>query len=165
MQRRWQLTLPEATEYVLATYPSKNGDPSYKCQTGEPYVSMCSGGIRPEGERWPALYPTAEAAVKAWVQSVQDYCKGRPGAFYWREYPSMIHAEMVDVTHLFHSDWPRDERNLPLGCVLDVYSVYSRFVISDGPEISPSNNVGVGTGQPRRDGKPRKKAELRNVRA
>lgn len=55
----------------------------YLAPTGEPYIELCNGYIRPEGA--PAFRcGTAEEAIAAWRNGVLAYVSQRGGALYWR---------------------------------------------------------------------------------
>ena len=86
--------------------------------TGEQYVTICSGGVKPEGNPMPAWYATHELAREAYIKAVLNYGSIVANAdgqlsrivLYWRTPPEM---ESLPGT--------------------DLFSVYSRLLISAKP--------------------------------
>jgi hypothetical protein len=89
----------------------KDGIPTSRCETGDRYDCLCSAGIKPEGQM-TALFNTAAAAVVEYDKSLAEYKKGKTGTLYWRTRPSL------------DNDGPNR------------WTIYSRLVISDKPEIA-----------------------------
>lgn len=100
------------------------GEPTvgYWSVTGEPYVTMTNGGIKLEGEMYPAFAWSRATALRAYLAWCEDYAadQQRAGAMpapvvpparslYWRCYPTIL--EYDDGT----------------------WTVYSRLLISDKP--------------------------------
>ena len=56
--------------------------------TGEPFVTYCSAGSKPEGGS-TRLYPDVEMAVDAFEITVQDIIKTGKGTLYWRMRPRL----------------------------------------------------------------------------
>lgn len=59
---------------------------------GEPYVSLCNGGIKPEGEPMPCWADTPDDAITGWLDAATTYAteRGRRGGvLYWREKPEL----------------------------------------------------------------------------
>ena len=56
--------------------------------TGEKFITMCSGGEKQEGEKFPDAYLTQELAVEAWLKCVSNMGSliEKP-VVYWREEP------------------------------------------------------------------------------
>lgn len=87
--------------------------------TGEPYVAICSGGIKPEGKPLKS-FPAKEDAINSWIDSVFDYMRGKSDAtLYWRERPQI--------------DWNGKSLYLINYIPNEGYAVYSRFLISSMP--------------------------------
>ena len=102
--------------------------------TGEPYVSLVSGGIKAEGERLPAYFSTPERAIVAWYDSALRYAQ-HGNVLYWRELPSLESQQYapVDADGEFAKD--TDLRKM---MTITVYTVYSRLLVSDKPIIQPA---------------------------
>jgi hypothetical protein len=71
------------------------GEPSAaaKCATGDYFVSLTAGGIKPEGEEFPQWFERPSEAEAAYLDSVRDYAAGKAGKLYWREAPSLVHED------------------------------------------------------------------------
>lgn len=83
--------------------------------TGEPYLTLVSGGIKPEGE--PAYYYIdREAAIKSWYEFFEALCRhALPGSIlYWRRKPFLAEIESK-------------------------FSVFSRLLISDKPKMQEAD--------------------------
>lgn len=93
---------------------------TFKAVTGEPYVTLCSGGAKKEGGSVPAWYATHDLARDAYLRTVRQYgdAQGR-GVLYWRTPPEMDSVTVQAV----------DEHQTKEHVTL--YSVYSRLLISD----------------------------------
>lgn len=88
--------------------------------TGEPYTVVVSGGDCADGEHRPILCATPEIAVRFWLRAAHDHAEGKTGTLYWRVRPVLESATVSQG-----ADAPRT-----------VYSVYSRLLISDRPELT-----------------------------
>jgi hypothetical protein len=55
---------------------------------GERYVVITNGGIKAEGDPFPALCTTEEAAIQGWLAEATSYAEGRK-MLHWRERPSL----------------------------------------------------------------------------
>lgn len=93
------------------------------CPTGERYVTVCSGGVKLEGDPVPALCATEELAIKLFKDALREYVQSRlsekpNGTLYWRKPPE------VSTVHLKAENLSYKEQ----GYV--VYFVYCRVVIS-----------------------------------
>jgi co-chaperonin GroES (HSP10) len=51
-------------------------------------VTLCSAGLKPEGEAAPG-YATRDEAVEHWKKSFLNYINEHPGTFYWRVKPEI----------------------------------------------------------------------------
>lgn len=83
--------------------------------TGEPYLTLVSGGIKPEGE--PAYYYESKAhAIRSWMEFFEALCRHAiPGSIlYWRRKPFLAEIERK-------------------------FSVFSRLLISDKPKIQEAD--------------------------
>lgn len=79
--------------------------------TGEPYLTVTSGGVKPEGE--PAYYyPEKKQAIETWFSHFRSLCRlARSGStIFWRRKPFL-----AEINGRF--------------------SVFSRFLISEKPVI------------------------------
>lgn len=129
------MKLEQAMQDVASKYEYVGGTPSYKCQTGEEYVAVVSGGIKPEGDRFPVYCSTPEQAVLLWMLAFVGYSATRPqkGKLYWREKPT-VEGEVL-VSGNVPGNWPKDKDGFPMGLAHKFYTVYSRLVISDREEV------------------------------
>ena len=85
------------------------------CQTGNQYLAITHGGIKAEGAEFIGFNNTPQEAIRGWLNAALLYAKDRPGTLYWREKPSLD----CRIEFGGRPDW----------------MVYSRFVITDNPEI------------------------------
>lgn len=113
---------PEIGNYALAP-------------TGEPYVAVCSGGIKPEAELTPAVGLTEESALKLLIAAWNEYADGKSGTLYWRILPEIgslayfgegvFAADAVGRTDQERKDFYRHV----------FWKAYSRLLISNKPVI------------------------------
>jgi hypothetical protein len=108
------MTLDEATAQIESRLPAQMGTPSYRSQTGETYTIIVSGGVKDEGQAFPALCATEEIAVRLWLEAMNAYLEGKEGTLYWRERPQLASDE--------------DQFS-------GRYVVYSRLLVSDKPVL------------------------------
>jgi hypothetical protein len=83
--------------------------------TGEPYLTVTSGGVKPEGE--PAYYyPEKKQAIATWFECFKAFCQlsGSGYNLYWRRKPFLAEID-------------------------GKFSVFSRFLISDKPVIQDAD--------------------------
>ena len=59
----------EAERYVEARFPCEVGPATAWSDTGEPYVALVVGGVKPEGDAYPGFLPLPDAAVVGWCKS------------------------------------------------------------------------------------------------
>ncbi len=90
--RRFNDGLRRETEQVIGLPIGEPTAAAYAV-TGEPYVTLVAGGIKPEGEDYPNHYFTRSTAVARYSDSVYEYAAARSGALYWRQYPMIIHED------------------------------------------------------------------------
>ena len=55
--------------------------------TGEPYVTLCSGGIKEEGAVVPMMCGCASEAYLEWIAAFAEYGRGKSGRLFWRQKP------------------------------------------------------------------------------
>lgn len=85
--------------------------------TGEPYLTIVIGGIKPEGLPFPQTRKLEDEAIQAYCHSVRGYCQmvtaGNLEGYtlYWRQEPEIENAENGQVR------------------------VYSRMLISNKPPL------------------------------
>ena len=91
--------------------------PAHLAPTGEPYVALCSGGIKGDGDQWPCGCASPDIALNVYRITLFDYVATRPGILYWRIQPEI--EEWVTLGEIDHT-W---------------YAFYSRLAISDRPII------------------------------
>lgn len=122
------MTLDEAIATI--DRPQVDGLAMARSQTGEPYVVIVPGGIKPEGEHSRFMCLSESEAVKQWLAAFNDYAKDKTGPIYWRTRP------MLGTERLYQSDdtkqkWP-----------YVFYLIYSRLLISDKP-VLPKDHEAV----------------------
>ena len=91
--------------------------------TGEFYVTLCSGGVKPEGEMVPAWYPTPDMAREAYRRAFIEYGISveegvRLNKLYWRTAPDMYERTVHEVG--YHGELEQ----------FVLYNVWSRLLIS-----------------------------------
>lgn len=107
-------------------HPSRN-------EHGEPYVTVCSGGLKPETAHIPALFARLDDAVNAWLNAAMAYYAnvkpvGQPHHLYWRKRPELETLPAVD--------WEGYQ------------TIISRFVVSANPP-TPKPKVEAAEQMPR----------------
>lgn len=107
------LTLDAARRIVEAPFRVKKGFGYSLCETGERYIALCAGGIKPEGSPFQEYFASEAEAVKVWLRSALIYAQGKSGTLYWREMPI---AEARYSSETKQTGW----------------QVYSRLIITDG---------------------------------
>ncbi len=113
-------SLEEVIEGIESRFPSKVGQPTSVCETGEEYQIVASDGIIDEGSA-RNIYPSAEAAIAAYEASFNEYAAGKSGKLYWRTKPEMM--------------------TFPVGG----FSVYSRLLISATDELPDGHKLRLAT--------------------
>lgn len=101
---------------------------------GAAWILLASGGIKAEGQPWPALCPDEETAARLWFDAYEKYCRDRTvdliraGAastaitLYWRQQPE------IENFHMTIADWPQQtQRTAGTWC-----TVRSRLAIVQG---------------------------------
>jgi hypothetical protein len=115
------MTLDEAVAYIESKFECVDGRRMHRCETGDEYVQIVSGGIKEEGQAAP-LFQDEEQAIGAWLDAVMAYAADKQGKLYWR-----IRPEVNTFASMPGS------RNL---------TVYSRLVISDKAPL-PVEDIGL----------------------
>lgn len=97
--------------------------PSNLAPTGEEYLSLCSGGFKPEGVVVPCMCVNKDIAIGTWRAALFEYARVTPGILYWRTEPELCEEDELDETHRFY--------------------VYSRLLISNKIVVrfSPKRHV------------------------
>jgi hypothetical protein len=104
--------------------------------TGEPYVTVCAGAIKAEGELSPCMCSSPELAIKLWLQTAREYAPPSDRkTLYWRELPVLDEGYMLRVAPDGSSEL---DASLRRASTIKVYAVYSRFLVSDKPQIQPA---------------------------
>lgn len=62
---------------------------AWKAPTGEPYLELCSGGFKSEGDCAPCLCLNKAVAVSTWRAALLEYEAKLPGVLYWRIKPEL----------------------------------------------------------------------------
>lgn len=109
------ITLAQAISKLEEGRVVKEGLRGPCCQTGNSYQTFTHGGVKEEGHPVIGFTATREEAIEGWLRTALLYAKDRPGTLYWREKPMIDDRERPDGSH--------------------DYMVYSRFVITDNPEV------------------------------
>jgi len=105
-----------------------------KAPTGEPYVSLVSGGIKEQGAHFPAFFKDESLAVEAWLSAAWRYADERGGkTLYWRSRPRCSAQDYIAVNQMGAMNDPewRGQLHTTL-CV-----VFSRMLVSKGDEGAP----------------------------
>jgi hypothetical protein len=101
--------------------------------TGEPYVEVCSGGVKGDAERIAAVGTSEAAAIKLWLQAANEYADGKTGTLYWRVVPEI---DSINVTlEGYDSDHGLTDELRDAYYKRKNWIAYSRFLISDKPRI------------------------------
>jgi hypothetical protein len=109
--------------------------------TGEEYVVVCTGGVKPEGECSPVFCGSPELAVVLWLQAAVAYAKLRMVTavsgftLYWRIRPELDGAYFLAVDENGRTKLRLSDRKF---YTRKLYRVYSRFLVSDWPQIRPA---------------------------
>jgi len=56
---------------------------------GEPFVTLCSGGIKQEGALFPCICSSPHYAVELWALAAREYANRRGDTLQWRERPTL----------------------------------------------------------------------------
>src|SRR5262245_26320789 len=104
------MTLDEAVAKIELRWPAHPdlGD-NARSATGEEYVVITSGGVCKEGASFK-FFPTEAEAIDRWLASVLAYGEGKTGTLYYRVEPELAGDQ-------------------------EGYTVYSRLLISDRPQV------------------------------
>lgn len=80
-----------------------------RAPNGDRYVTVTSGGVKPEGEPMDAAFHSEDDAIAAWLFQATLWTNGRTGTLYWRQRPEVNKTSK-----------PRER-----------YSIWSRFMVAD----------------------------------
>jgi hypothetical protein len=69
--------------------PDGDGRDWSRAPNGEPYSTVTNGGVKSEGERFPAWDSSIEEAVLAWLDHAIAFSVGKGTTLYWRETPQI----------------------------------------------------------------------------
>jgi len=86
---------------------------------GEKYRTVCPGGIRSEGEPFPALCISENVAAVLWLQAAAQLA-GKSKTLYWRTPPELQSFQMTEA------DARQTQR-----VVANRYVIYSRMAFGD----------------------------------
>jgi hypothetical protein len=114
-----------AMAYVDSRFETIDGIPWSRAETGEFYLTVVSGGIKPEGVPHPITCSTPELAIKYWLEAFKEYASDKSGKLYWRERPEVNGWEYL-----------RGFRGQEALIVERHWVVYSRLLISDKPVLA-----------------------------
>jgi len=102
--------------------------------TGEPYITLCCGGVKLEGERMGVYCTDEQKAIDLFYREWRRYWyyitpQGDQNyKLYWRQMPMMREHKVYEKTLIYDADDIYD--------VLTLYIVTARLLISDKPQIS-----------------------------
>lgn len=116
-----------AGRFKCVTHEFSNNGPNWIAPTGDPYIALCSGGVKEEGKTFPCLCQTSDDAIRLWRLVFREYAEGKTGVVYWREFPQV---DAVDFSFYYDKLTEKEKRTW---ADLPAWSVYARLVISDKP--------------------------------
>ena len=98
------------------------------------YATVCSGGVKDEGQVVPALYATEASAIDAWLDAVERYAAGKGRYVYWRMNPRLVsETRGEDCRYYVHCrvlvtdlEWPK------VGPILIPEPHSRNLVVTDG---------------------------------
>lgn len=99
-------SLRDLVKDLESRFPVGQPTSSSRSVTGEPYVTVVSGGIKEEGMDYPLVCSSEEAAIRHFKDAINAYAADKKGAIYWRQRP-----------------FPKN--------IKGYFTVYSRVLISD----------------------------------
>ena len=98
-----------------------------RAPNGEQYVSLCSGGIKKEGDQYPAYYASEEIAAEEWLKSAWQYADKRGGkTLYWRRRPEFTSREYIAIDQAAMMNDPELRQSMQI----TVGQVYSRLLVT-----------------------------------
>jgi hypothetical protein len=108
-------------EEKVSPYPTI-GD-SYLAPTGEPYIIMVLGGIKPEGKQYPLMASDLDNLAGRFLDNYDAYIEYKPlrSTLYWRDTPTVRRI--------------LDEDGFPW------YTLRARFLLSDKPILNEDTNL------------------------
>ena len=68
-----------------------------RAPTGEPYITLTSGGIKKPGYRVPAWFADKDEAIAFWLMEAKHYAKEHGTQLYWREKPELTMQTFVAI--------------------------------------------------------------------
>ena len=83
----------EALDYVESRFPVGEPKETRLSVTGEPYVVLVVGGIKPEGDDYTLVATDPGAALEFFKQAFDEYSKDKTGTLYWRRKPTVFLVE------------------------------------------------------------------------
>lgn len=101
--------------------------PAHLAPTGDPYVALCSGGVKGKGDQFPCLCASKDIAINVYRITLFDYVSSRPGILYWRVEPEIIGPHTFSDEATGHQMFEATGHQM--------FYVYSRLAISDRPII------------------------------
>ena len=90
---------------------------------GTTFVVITSGGVKAEGETYPALCNSEETAVRLWLKAIHAEFPYLAGTLYWKEKPTL------EAFHITMADKFNTKR-----LVSNRYAVRSRLWIAEAPK-------------------------------
>jgi hypothetical protein len=97
-----------------------------RAPTGERYVTLTSGGIKPEGWPNPAWFNSKDDAVDFWLMEAKHYAREHGTQLYWREKPELEGQTFVAMNQ---ADSLQSQR-LREAVAVAVWFVWSRLLVS-----------------------------------
>jgi hypothetical protein len=97
-----------------------------RAPTGERYVTLTSGGLKPEGQHVPAWFADEADAIEWWLAEAKPYAEKHGKQLYWRERPELVTASyvMLDQVNAIRNGRLRES------VAVDLHFVFSRLLVS-----------------------------------
>ena len=111
-------TALEIQKYMESKFPVGPSLAGHRSVTGEPYIVLAIGGVKPEGECFDTWVTSIEKAKELFIALFEAYIAGKDGALYWRRLPQVHHVGFCQSN---------DGSNV----ATNFYTVSARFLVSD----------------------------------
>lgn len=112
--------LAEITNYMQQNFEIGAPTNMYLALTGEPYVTVTTGGIKEQGGRIRALAADIEKAKELFLYEFDKYVNGKSGTIYWRRKPEFKEQRY----------WNEPQERFDVFC-----TITARLLVSDKPKM------------------------------
>lgn len=112
--------------------------------TGDYYLTIGSGGIKPEGETIGIWCTTEIIALSAMLGAVLKYKTNHPGTIYWRAKPTV---NIENFLKPVQNTSPLAIKNEATLAVYPLFYAWCRIVISDKPVLSDKDLIKLMEGK------------------